>query len=121
MRIAVKGRNTPVTPALREHVDKRFGAIGRQVAELAELEIELSHERNPSIADGQIAEATLYLKGVTLRASGASSDMVHSINICEAELAPQVKRHRDRRRKRRETRAAQAAALEAAATTGDAA
>ena len=120
MRISVKGRNTPVTPSLREHVEKRFGAIGRQVSELAELEIELSHERNPSIPDGQIAEATLYLKGVTLRARGASSEMLHSINVCEAQMATQVKRHRDRRRKRRETRAAQAAALEGA-VTGDAA
>lgn len=109
MRIAVKGRHTSVTPGLREHVEKRFGAIGRQVSELAELEIELTEERNPSIPDGEIAEATLHLKGVTLRARGASGDMAHSINVCEAQLATQVKRHRDRRRKRRETRAAQAA------------
>lgn len=122
MRIAVKGRHTPVTPNLRDHVERRFGSIGRQVSELAELEIELAHERNPSIADGQIAEATLHLKGVTLRGRGTSSDMVHSINLCEAQLATQVKRHRDRRRKRRETRAAQAALNGGmAAATGDAA
>jgi putative sigma-54 modulation protein len=111
MRIAVKGRNTSVTPHLREHVDKRFRTVGRQVSELAELEIELIEERNPAIADGQVAEATLWLKGETLRARGASTDMAHSINLCEEQLARQVKRHRDRRRKRRETRAAQAAAI----------
>jgi putative sigma-54 modulation protein len=110
MRIAVKGRNTPVTDGLREHAERRFRAISRQVAELAELEIELSEERNPAIADGQVAEATLHLKGITLRAHAASPDMAHSINLCEDQLAKQVKRHRDRRRKRRETRAAQAAA-----------
>lgn len=114
MRIAVKGRNTPVTPSLREHAEKRFRAVARQVSELAELELELSHERNPAIADGQVAEATLHLKGVTLRARGASPDMTHSINCCEEQLAKQVKRHRDRRRKRRETRAAQAAVTQPA-------
>jgi putative sigma-54 modulation protein len=108
MRIDVKGRNTAVTPSLREHVEKRFRAVARQVSELAELEVELLEERNPAIADAQIAEATLHLKGVTLRARGASPDMAHSINVCEEQLARQVKRHRDRRRKRRETRAAQA-------------
>jgi ribosome hibernation promoting factor len=114
MRIAVKGRNTPVTPGLQEHAEKRFRAVARQVSELAELELELSHERNPAIADAQVAEATLHLKGVTLRARGASPDMTHSINCCEEQLAKQVKRHRDRRRKRRETRAAQAAVVHAA-------
>lgn len=110
MRIAVKGRNTPVTDAFRDHVERHFGAISRQVSELAQLEIELSHERNPAIADSQIAEATLYLKGVTLRAHSASPDMTHSINECEDQLARQVKRHREQRRKRRATRAAQQAA-----------
>ena len=110
MRIAVKGRNTHVGDALREHVEKRFRAIARQVSELAELELELSEERNPAIADREIAEATLYLKGITLRARAASSDLMHSINECEDQLARQVKRHREQRRKRRATRAAQQAA-----------
>jgi putative sigma-54 modulation protein len=59
-----------------------------------------------------VAEATLYLKGVTLRAKNASKDSKHSINLVADELARQVKRHRDKRRKRREQRAgaAQAAA-----------
>jgi putative sigma-54 modulation protein len=115
MRIAVKGRNgTPVTDELREHAEKRFRAVGRQVSELADLELELTQERNPAIADGQVAEATLHLKGVTLRAHAASADMAHSIALCSEQLAKQVKRHRDRRRKRRETRAAQAAANDAA-------
>jgi ribosome hibernation promoting factor len=113
MRIAVKGRNTPVTDGIREHAERRFRAIARQVSELAELELELCEERNPAIADGQVAEATLHLKGVTLRARAASPDMMHSVNVCAEQLARQVKRHRDRRRKRRETRAAQAAASEA--------
>jgi len=109
MRIAVKGRNTPVTDGVREHVEKRFRAIARQVSELAELEIELSEERNPAIADREVAEATLHLKGVTLRARAAAPDMKHAIVCCEEQLSRQVKRHREQRRKRRETRAAQQA------------
>ena len=106
MRIAIKGRNTPVTDDIREHVERRFGKIAKQVSPLAELEVEVMEERNPAIADSQVAEVTLHLKGVTLRASDASRDMIHSINLCAEELARQVKRHRDKRRKRRESRAA---------------
>lgn len=106
MRIEVKGRNLPVSDDMREHVVKRFRKISKQVSELAELEVELSEERNPAIAESQVAEATLHLKGVTLRARDSSREMVHSINLCADELSVQVKRHRDKRRRRRESRAA---------------
>jgi putative sigma-54 modulation protein len=105
MRIEVKGRNLTVSEDLREHVEKRFRKVSRQVSELAELEVELFEERNPAIADSQVAEGTLHLKGVTLRARDASPDMIHSINMISDELSVQVKRHRDKRRKRRESRA----------------
>ncbi len=114
MRIEVKGRNLPVSDDLREHVVKRFRKVSRQVSQLAELEVEVFEERNPAIADSQIAEATLHLKGVTLRARDASPDIVRSINMCSDELAVQVKRHRDKRRKRRESRAAATPDLELA-------
>jgi len=122
MRIEVKGRNLPVSEDLREHVEKRFRKVARQVSEFAELEVEVFEERNPAIADSQVAEATLHLKGVTLRARDASPDIVHSINMVSDELAVQVKRHRDKRRKRRESRAAASAPTEgeiAPPSTGD--
>ncbi len=100
MRIEVRGRNTEVTDELRGHVEKRFARIGKQVSELAVLEVELREERNPSIADSQVAEATLHLKRVTLRASEASPEMLHSIHALAEDLRRQVKRHRDKRRKR---------------------
>jgi len=65
MRIAIKGRNTPVTDDIRDYVERRFGKIAKQVSPLAELEVEVREERNPAIADSQVAEVTLHLKGVT--------------------------------------------------------
>ena len=71
---------------------------------MAVLEVELMEERNPSIADSQVAEATLHLKRVTLRAREASPEMLHSIHAIAEDLRRQVKKHRDKRRKRNETR-----------------
>jgi putative sigma-54 modulation protein len=104
MRIEVKGRNLPVTEDLREVITRRFEKVAKQVSPLAVLEVELCEERNPAIAANQVAEATLYLKGVTLRAKESSRDVKHSINLISDELARQVKRHRDKRRGRREAR-----------------
>ena len=101
MQIEVKGRNTPVTDELREHVERRFTKVGKQVSEYARLEVELYEERNPAIPNNQVAEATLALKGVILRAQDRARDLRHAINMCEEELSRQVKRHRDKRRPRK--------------------
>jgi putative sigma-54 modulation protein len=102
MQIDIRGRNVPVTDELREHAEHRLRKVARQVSDLAQLEIEISQERNPRVADCFVVEATLYLKGVTLRACDRSPEMVHSVNVMVDELARQVKRHRDKLRKRRE-------------------
>ena len=104
MRIDIRGRNVEVTEELREHVHKRFSRVGKQVSELAVLDIELSEERNPSIADSQVAAATLHLKGVTLRAREASHDMNGTIGDLAEDMRRQVKKHREKRRKRSQTR-----------------
>ena len=104
MRIDVRGRNVEVTEELREAVVRRFRQVGKQVSELATLEVELREERNPRIADRMVAEATLGLKRVTLRASEASPDMLHSIHELAEDIRRQVKKHREKRRKRQQTR-----------------
>ncbi len=104
MQIDFKGRNVTVTDEMRTHVRRRLEKVSKQVSELARLEIEIFQEPNPRVSDREVAEGTLYLKGVTLRAKDSSHDMLHSLNLIVDELARQVKRHRDKLRHRRDAR-----------------
>ncbi|HSD25102.1 MAG TPA: ribosome-associated translation inhibitor RaiA [Solirubrobacterales bacterium] len=104
MRIEVRGKNVEVTEELREAVVQRFQRVGKQVSELATLDVELCEEKNPRISDRMVAEGTLALKGVTLRAKEASPDMLHSIHEMAEDIRRQVKKHREKRRKRQRTR-----------------
>jgi putative sigma-54 modulation protein len=104
MRIEIRGRNVAITDELREHVHKRFARIGRQVSDLARLEVELMEERNPSIRDGQICEAHLHLKGVVLTATECAPEMLPAIKACSLDITRQVKRNRERRRRRWQSR-----------------
>jgi putative sigma-54 modulation protein len=106
MQIEVKGRNCPITEELRERTERRLGKVAKQVSDLARVEVELYEERNPANPECHVAEVTLHLKGVTLRAKEATRDMDHSVNLAAEELARQVKRHREKRRNRREARRA---------------
>lgn len=104
--IEVKGRNVPVNDELRELVERKFRKVAAQVSDLARLDVELREERNPAIAEPEIAAVTLHLKGVTLHAECAAREMKQAIRLCSAELARQVKRDREKRRRRREARTA---------------
>jgi putative sigma-54 modulation protein len=110
MRIQVKGRHVPISDELRDHVAERFRKVAHQVSELAELEVEVWQEHPGKNPECWVVEATLRLKGVTLRACEESPDQNRSVRLCADELGVQVKRHRDKRRARRKGRAGKLAA-----------
>ena len=98
MRLQVKGKNVEVTPSIRESAERKLAPLGKQLAEQTQVEVELSEQRNPSIAENQVAEATVFTKGPTLRARESSRDMKASIDMLVAKLERQVKRYTERRR-----------------------
>ena len=106
MHTEVKGRNAPVSDELREQVERRFAKVGKQVSELAVLEVDVCVERNPGSPALHVVSAALLLKGTTLRARDASRDAGHALGLVADEMGRQVKRHRDKRRHRRDGRAA---------------
>ena len=104
MQLQVKGKNLEVSDSIRSYAERKLAKLERQVHEGTRVEIELAVEKNPSVADNQVAEATIYLKGATLRAHESSPDMLHSIHELAEDIRRQVKRHREKRRGRARTR-----------------
>ncbi len=97
MRLQVKGKNVDVAPRIRAYAERKLGKLDRQLAAETVVEVELSEQRNPSIADRHIAEGTIYGKGATLRAREASPDAKAAIDQLVDKLERQVKRYRERR------------------------
>jgi putative sigma-54 modulation protein len=101
MRLQVKGRNLEISDSIRSYAEEKLQKLDRQLHELTRVELELAVEKNPSIADSQVAEATVYTKGPVLRAREATSDMRASIDQLTDKLLRQVKHYRDRRHQSR--------------------
>ncbi len=97
MRLQVKGKNLEVSDSIRAYAEQKLGKIAKQLAEPTQVELELRVERNPSIAANQVAEATIWTKGPTLRAREASGDMRAAIDQLTEKLLRQVKHYRTRR------------------------
>ncbi len=100
MRLQVKGKNLEVPPAIRDYAEAKLAKLDRHLHETAQVELELSMERNPSIANNAVAEATVWTKGPIVRARESSSDMKASIDLLVGKLERQVKRAREKRRRR---------------------
>jgi putative sigma-54 modulation protein len=96
MRLQVKGKNLDLTPAIKDYAERKIGKLARQLPEPTRVELELTAERNPSIADSQIAEATIWTKGPVLRARGTAPDMKASIDALVDKLERQVDRYRQK-------------------------
>jgi putative sigma-54 modulation protein len=101
MELHVKGKNLEVSDAIRSYAERKLGKLDKQLSKLARVEVELAVEKNPSIAANQIAEATVWLKGHTLRARESTQDMKASIDELTEKLLRQVKDDRDRKAAKR--------------------
>jgi putative sigma-54 modulation protein len=104
MRLQVKGKNVEVSDNIRRYAEEKMRKLDRQLHELAEVELELRVEKNPSIAENQVAEATVRSKGPTLRVTEASTDMKASIDQLTDKLLRQIDHARGKRRKDRHAR-----------------
>jgi putative sigma-54 modulation protein len=100
MQFQVKGRNLEVSDAIRSYAEQKLAKLERQLDD-PRVELELTMERNPSIAANHVAEATIWTKGPVLRAREASSDMRASIDQLVEKLERQVTRYREQGRSRR--------------------
>jgi ribosome hibernation promoting factor len=103
MQLQIKGKNLDVSESIRTYAERKLAKLDRMVHDDARIEIELAVEKNPSVSDNQVAEATVRLKGHTLRAREASGDMKASIDELTEKLMRQVREQREKKDAKRRT------------------
>lgn len=93
MHLTVAGKNVQVTPALRDHAERKVGKLqkyfddGRPVR----AEVVLSTERERHIAEVTIQVGSLLVRGV-----GKTDDMYVSIDAAVDRIARQVRKYKTR-------------------------
>jgi putative sigma-54 modulation protein len=101
MQLHVKGKNLEVSDSIRAYAEKKLAKLDKQVYPTTRIEVELAVEKNPSVAANQIAEATVWLKGHTLRAREATRDMKASIDELVEKLIRQIHDEHDKKVRKR--------------------
>jgi ribosome hibernation promoting factor len=99
VRLQVKAKNVDLSPAIKDYAQRKLGRLEKHLNDSARVELELAAERNPSIGQNQVAEATVWTKGPVLRAKESSHDMKASIDLLVDKLERQAQRLREKRRR----------------------
>ena len=99
MRLQMKGKNVEISDSIRDYAEQKLRKLDKQLPDLVQVEVELSEEKNPSIRESQVAEATVFTKGHPLRARAATSDMRASIDGLTDKLVRVIKDYQDKRRR----------------------
>jgi putative sigma-54 modulation protein len=105
MRLQVKGKNLEISDAIRDYAEQKLAKLDKQLGDMVQVELELTVERNPSIRENQVAEATVFTKGHSLRVREATKDMRASIDGHSAMLLREVKEYQEKRRREPRRRA----------------
>ena len=101
MRTQIKGRNVTITDALQDYAEDKVARVHkllqeRKIDEVTRVELELRVEKNPSISEPSIAEATIFTRGPVIRAKERSDDMYAAIDLVTDKLMRRVRKYHDK-------------------------
>ncbi|MEU1384429.1 MULTISPECIES: ribosome-associated translation inhibitor RaiA [unclassified Nonomuraea] len=99
MDIIVKGRHTGVSDRFRDQVTTKLARIERLDNKLIRVDVEVSKERNPRLADQrERVELTIHSKGPAIRAEASADDRFVALDLALDKLEGRLRRLADRRK-----------------------
>ncbi|WP_433474428.1 ribosome hibernation-promoting factor, HPF/YfiA family [Spirillospora sp. CA-142024] len=99
MNITVRGRHTEVNDRFRRHVDNKLARIERLNQKVIRVDVEVSEERNPRLADQrERVELTIRSRGPVIRAEAAADDRYGALDLALDKLESRLRRDSERRK-----------------------
>ncbi|WP_433141489.1 ribosome hibernation-promoting factor, HPF/YfiA family [Actinomadura nitritigenes] len=99
MDIIVRGRHTEINDRFRRHVDSKLAKIERLDQKVIRVDVEVSEERNPRLADQrERVELTIRSRGPVIRAEAAADDRYGALDLALDKLESRLRRDCGRRK-----------------------
>ena len=97
MTINYKGKNIEVTPALKEHAEKKIGRLGR-IMDIDKVTVTLIAEGNR-----EKAEVSMMIKGYLLRGEDSGQDVFAAIDTVVDKLEKQLVKYKEKLQRKTKT------------------
>ncbi|MEB3196271.1 MAG: ribosome-associated translation inhibitor RaiA [Candidatus Sericytochromatia bacterium] len=92
MDLVIKGKNLDVTESLREYAQQKVSRVGKYFDGIIDAQVELNVIKNKRVANNQIVQVTLHLRGGVIRAEEAKDNMYAAIDLVTDKLERQISR-----------------------------
>jgi putative sigma-54 modulation protein len=96
MQITISAKNTEITDAIRNYVEKKIGRLERKIDNIISADVVLSVEKYRHIAN-----VRLNVSGEILKAEESSKDMYSSIDLIYEVLEKQIEKFKDKMRSKK--------------------
>ncbi len=91
MQLSLSGRNLEITDALRTYAEEKLGRLTKYLGNIVAAHVVLSVAKHR-----QIAEVTLRVRDLTIRAEESTQDLYSSIDLVVEKLERQILRYKER-------------------------
>ncbi|MDN5347770.1 MAG: putative sigma-54 modulation protein [Clostridia bacterium] len=99
MQITIRGKNLPITEALRAYIEKRLNKLDRFLGAGATAQVSLSIEK-----ERHIVEVTIAIDGYLLRGEEEAGDMYSSVDLVVEKLEKQIGKYKTKLAKKIKSR-----------------
>lgn len=96
--VRITGNNITITEALRTHINGKLGKVLRRFGSLlSKMDVHLTVEHNPSVANRHKAEVVAFAGKTILRTEVRSDDMYAAIDAVEDRIARTIRKYKERK------------------------
>lgn len=105
MQVKVSGRHMAVTEPIKSYIEEKIRKAEKVIdSDSLEIEIVISHDKNPSIPNQNHVEITGFSKGYRLRVEESAPDMYEAIDLATDRFERQGRKYKTRILARRHAR-----------------
>jgi putative sigma-54 modulation protein len=97
MKLLLHGKNIEITDAIREYVHQKIEkAVSHFENFTTEVDVHLSVNRNPRVAERQVAEVTVYANGTVIRVQEAAEILYASIDLVADKISRKLRKYKEK-------------------------
>lgn len=106
MEIVVRHKHGRVPATLRNLADEKVGRVARFLRDIKRIEVEFDEERNPSVADNDLCEILVHVKGTLLKSHASAGSYEAALDVAIDKMEHQARKLHERRVQRSHPRRA---------------
>jgi len=94
MELRINGKNTDVSPATRDYIERKLGKLERHLPNIMESKVEIAEEKTKSRQEHFVVQITVNSKGTLLRAEHRAEDLFQAVDKTVATMQRQIEHYK---------------------------